>query len=204
MGSSSQASHVAMTTAASQLGRDRKSPSHHRPALPWLWIWHRQHPKPTEEHEVQFLLALRAGPRSSFLHSPPRATWLPGQGQERFLLFRCGSSHAKPFHLLWICGVLASRASPRLPPYPPVFSGGDKVGNGLPDHGPCSPKLAQIWGQQSEGCLRAGVTPIIPPLRSILRGGSCSLQPPKPSAPILERSRANSLLTAATQGWGEA
>lgn len=98
-----------------------------RLARPCLWIWHRQHPKPTEEHEVQFLLPPRAGPRSSFLHSPPRATRLPGQGQETFLLFRCGSSHSKPFHLLWVCRVLASRAS--------------------------IPQLPQIWGQQSQGCL---------------------------------------------------
>lgn len=86
-----------------------------------------------------------------FLHSPPRATELPGHGQERFLLFRCGSSYSKPFHLLWICGVQASRASSRLPPNPPVFSGGDEVGSGLPDHGPCSHSCPRFGGSRARG-----------------------------------------------------
>lgn len=143
MSSSSQASHVAMTTAASQLGRDGKSPSHHRLARTWLWIWHRQHPNPRRSTRCNSC-CLRAGPRSSFLHSQGRA------GQERALPCRC--SIPIP-NLLRICGVLASRASSRLPPRLPIFSGGTEWAVGSQIAHPAPPVAPDLGAAEAGASL---------------------------------------------------
>lgn len=71
------------------------------------------------------------GATSSLLHSPPRAQGRAGE----ISAFHMGIFPFQSLPSPLICGVLARRASSRLSPHFPVYSGWDRVVSGLPDHG---------------------------------------------------------------------